>query len=226
MNKPDFHEMAAWLHEHDRASKLEGWLMTNDSDNNCSIARLDDPLSMQYEPGWPKDFNEPKFGSDQEAIEFVRSRAKSGSPWHAQAVAIHDAGIQMSIWIPDAESWLHEQILEHCSPGPWSHGLRIPPFSGDSQPCVYGDERELPLAMLDDTDQEASANVVLLAVAWELCEHLGRLVDAAVKNVRLLGTESALLRNECGRSLALLSRINRDMQKSATERYGEEGFDE
>jgi hypothetical protein len=46
MSRPDFNDLAAWLHEHDLASKLEGWLITNDSDNKCCIARLDDPSSM------------------------------------------------------------------------------------------------------------------------------------------------------------------------------------
>jgi hypothetical protein len=50
MSKPDFYDAAAWLHEHDLANKLEGWLISNDRDNNCSIARLDDPLSMHNEP--------------------------------------------------------------------------------------------------------------------------------------------------------------------------------
>ena len=80
---------------------------------------------------------------------------------------------------------LHESILEHCSPGPWHHGLRVPPFSADSQPCVYGDERELPLAMLDDTDQEASANVVLMAAAFP--QEIHHAAFATNPFLRLLG---------------------------------------
>src|SRR3990172_8668989 len=101
MNKPDFHELAAWLHEHDLASKLEGWLVTNDSDNKCCIAKLDDPSSMAGTPGWPQNFTDPQFASDDEAIAFVRRRAEAGSQWHAQAIAIHDAGVPLSLWIPD-----------------------------------------------------------------------------------------------------------------------------
>src|SRR5437868_1966096 len=107
MNKPDFYDMSAWVHQHDLASKLEGWLITNDADNICCIARIDDPSSMAGTPNWPKDFTEPKFAGDEEAIEFVRRRAKAGSPWHAQAIAIHDARIPMSLWIPDPRT-VHE----------------------------------------------------------------------------------------------------------------------
>jgi len=226
MNKPDFYEMAAWLHEYDLASKLEGWLVTNDSDNNCCIARLDDPLNMYHQPGWPQDFTEPKFASDEEAIQFVRQRAEAGSQWHAQAIAIHEARIPLSLWIPGPT--LHEQILERCSVGPWKHGLHLPGFSADSQPCVYGDERELPLAMLDEDDEEASANVVLMAAAWELCEQLCTLVNAAlaVERKQVSGTEPTKLRERCNCARILLSRIRSEVHQSATERYGEEEPDE
>jgi hypothetical protein len=222
MNKPDFNDIAAWLHKHDLASKQEGWLITNDSDNYCCIARLDDPLSMAGAPGWPHDFTEPKFASDKEAIQFVRSKAEAGSPWHAQAVAIHEARIPMSIWMTDCT--LHEQILERCSPGPWHHGLRVLPFSADSQPCVFGDERELPLAMLDDTDEEAPANVVLMAAAWELCDQLGLLINAAVASEQENESQptSVGLPKRCHDALALLSRIRGDIRKSIAGRYGEE----
>jgi hypothetical protein len=122
---------------------------------------------------------------------------------------------------PTSDRPMH-QILEHCSTGPWHHGLRVPPFSADSQPCVYGNVHDLPLAMLDDTDPDAFANVILMAAAWELCEQLGTLVDAAAENTRLRGAESTRLRNECHSTLVLLSRIRSDMRKSNVERYGQE----
>jgi len=212
MSKPDFHDMAAWLHRHDLASKLEGWLVTNDRDNVCSIAKLDDPSSMAGTPGWPQDFTEPKFASDEEAIAFVREMAATGSQWHAQAIAIHDAKIPMSLWIHDAR--LHEQILERCSAGPWRHGLHLPGFSADSQPCIYGDEREFPLAILDEDDVEAWPNVVLLAAAWELCQELSTLLDAVMDAERgeVPGKNSTVVRERCNSTLALLSRIHSDVQ--------------
>jgi hypothetical protein len=219
---PTLDSVGEWLTKYDLASKLEGWLITNDSDNVCCIAMLDDPSSMAGTPGWPKDFLYPRFGSDAEAIEFVRGRADEGSEWHARAVTIHEAMIPLSLWIPDPK--LHEQILACCSAGPWLHGLRIPPFSADSQPCVFGHGRDLPLAILDDTDPHAAADVVLMAAAWELCSQLGELTNAAVaaENDRPLGVQLVMFRCACDRAFALLSRIQGDVHKSAVERYGQE----
>lgn len=119
---------------------------------------------------------------------------------------------------------LHEQILTLCSAGPWKHGLHGLPFSAASQPCIYGDERELPLANLDADDREAAANVVLMAAAWELCEQLGALLNAAQasKGKQLTGAESILLHEQCNRAWALLFRIHNVLLQSAAERYGEE----
>jgi hypothetical protein len=119
---------------------------------------------------------------------------------------------------PEARRPMHEEILKHCSAGPWQHGIRVLPFSADSQPCVYGDERELPLAMLDDDDQEASTNVVLMSAAWELCRELGMLVDAALAAERKAGIECRKLHDRCNRTLALLSRIHSDVQQNGTEK--------
>jgi hypothetical protein len=226
MSKPNFFEMAAWLHEHDLGSKLEGWLVTNDSDNICCIPRLDDPLSMYHQPGWPNDFTQPKFASDEEAIEFVRRRAAAGSRWHAQAITIHDGRIPMSLWLPDRT--LSEQILERCSAGPWRHGLYAPGFSADGQLCIYGDERELPLAILHEDDDEANANIVLLAASYELVEELGLLLAVldGTNLATLPDAEALKVRKRAASTLSLLSRINGDMQQSIAERYGEEQADE
>jgi hypothetical protein len=51
--------IAAWLKKYDLASKQEGWLLTNDSEDRYSIARIDDPQAS-IEDGWPLDFSEPK----------------------------------------------------------------------------------------------------------------------------------------------------------------------
>lgn len=91
---PSSEDIAAWLTQYDQASKLEGWLLTNDARDHYCLARLDDPSSLLDTPGWPADFVEPRFVSDAAAIAFVRHRAQAGSRWHAEALAIHLA------WIP------------------------------------------------------------------------------------------------------------------------------
>jgi hypothetical protein len=61
-----------------------------------------------------------------------------------------------------------------------------------------------------------------------LCQELSTLVVAvfAVEREKAPGTESPELREQCDSALALLSRINRDIQKSIAERYGKEERDE
>ncbi len=221
-----------WFRGYDHTAKLEGWLLTNDSNNYYCIARLDDPRNVAGIPDWPADFIEPKFQNDEEAVEFVRGKAAAGSQWHAQSLAIHDARIPVRQAANSGNLPLSRQltgaILEHCSAGPWRHGLRLLPFSADSQPCVYGDERELPLAMLVEDDREASANVVLMAAAWELYQELGLLVSAALAagEAELPRTASSKLQRRCNSALALLTRIRSDIEKSSAERYGEEQADE
>jgi hypothetical protein len=231
MSQPDINDVAAWLHEHDLASKLEGWLLTNDRDDRYTIAKIDDPQAW-IEAGWPLDFTEPKFQWDEDAVAFVRRRTAAGSEWHAQAIAIHDARIPLGRAAGLADSspnrLRHDEILEHCSAGPWRHGLHIPGFGADSQPCIYGDERELPLAILDEDDQEARANVVLMAAAWELCQQLSNLVDVVFDSgwAKLPGDEARDVREQCNGALALLSRIRGDVQKSTAEPYRDEEDDE
>lgn len=113
---------------------------------------------------------------------------------------------------------LHEAILQHCSPGPWQHGVRLPPFSGDVQPCVFGREHELPLAMLDDTDANAAANVVLMAAVWALCNQLGALLQAVWESED--GTATATVREECGRTSNLFVAIHDDVDRSIAEQCG------
>src|SRR5205807_4352664 len=126
---------------------------------------------------------------------------------------IHEARIPMSLWLPDPT--LHEQILERCSAGPWRHGLHIPGFGADRQPCIYGDERELPLAILDESDKEASANVVLMAASYELVEDLGLLLVVFYDTglAILPGDAAKKMRKQSKSAMSLLSRINGDIQK-------------
>lgn len=231
MTKPNDCDITTWLNEHDLASKLEGWLITNDSEDLYCLARLDDPLSLEGTPGWPKDFVEPKFDSDEEAIEFVRHRGRAGSAWHAEALAIHEAKIpvysrfcdaQGSSVSPSYATRILEEILDHCSAGPWRHGLHVLPFSADSQPCVFGNERELPLALLDEDDAEAASNVVLLAAAWELCRQLGLLLDAATPTAQAADDHAEKLQLQCRKVADILVRIHRDILHTTAERYGKE----
>jgi hypothetical protein len=117
---------------------------------------------------------------------------------------------------------LYEQILAAVSAGPWSHGLYLPGFSADSEPCIYGDERKLPLARLDAADEEAAANVVLMAAAWELGRELGRIVAAADAAHAATGPELHELHRACRPAHALLSRIHEDLRCTTVERYGKE----
>lgn len=232
MTKPNDCDITTWLNEHDLASKLEGWLITNDTDDCYCIARLDDPLSLEGTPGWPKDFIEPKFSSDAAAIKYVRCQAMAGCAWHAAALAIHEARIPvLSRFRTPPESSLPPvspartlgEILARCSAGPWQHGLQVLPFSADSQPCVLGDERELPIATLDAEDEESSANVVVMAAAWELCRQLGLLLDSAMPTSQTAGNHAIKLQSQCQKAADLLARIRRDIHRTTAERYGKEG---
>lgn len=234
MAEPNYSTITTWLNEHDLASKLEGWLITNDSDDLYCLARLDDPLNLAGTTGWPEGFIEPKFGSDQEAIEFVRYQALAGSAWHAEALAIHEANIPVYSRFRQAHGFsvspfytarILEEILVRCSAGPWQHGLQVLPFSADSQPCVFGNERELPLALLDLDDAEAESNVVLMAAGWELCRQLGLLLHAAMQTALVPGSHAKKLQSQCQQAMELLARIHRDIGCTTAERYGKEGDD-
>lgn len=215
MDKPPYNLIRDWFNAFDGAAKLEGWLLTNDSDNNYCIARLDDPLNMAGVSEWPRDFTEPKFQDDEAAVEFVRRKAAGGSQLHAIALAIHEAGIPVARADPSFDRPIHEYLLEQCSAGPWQHGLHLPGFSADSQPCIYGDERQFPLAILDKDDHEAWANVVLMAAGYELCQELSKLVDVWVDSnlAMTLGDEAFEVRQGCNSALALLSRIKNDLER-------------
>lgn len=70
-----------WPHRAANMAIEEGWLLTNDSLERVTIARLDDPEGVEG-----LDFTEPKFGTDQAANDFVVKRALEGSHVHLLAV--------------------------------------------------------------------------------------------------------------------------------------------
>jgi hypothetical protein len=79
--KPDDH----WAPYNEQAL-VEGWFMTNDSNNRAVIAKVDDP------PAWtdpPLNYTKPKFESDDKAIEHVIAKAMQGSSMHAFALLLH-----------------------------------------------------------------------------------------------------------------------------------------
>jgi hypothetical protein len=111
-------------------------------------------------------------------------------------------------------------VIDHCSPGPWQHGVRLPPFSTDEQLCVYGREHDLPIAMLDDTDPKATANVVLMAAAWELHRELHALLRSAssVSPTSHPSESEMEVRNEFERAQLLLLRIQHEMELSLADK--------
>jgi hypothetical protein len=111
-------------------------------------------------------------------------------------------------------------VLHHCSPGPWQHGVRMPPFSTEEQLCVFGREHDLPIAMLDDTEPKVSANVVLMAAAWELYQQLhALLMSASSVSPASHPSESGMqVRNEFERTQLLLLRIQHEMELSLADK--------
>jgi hypothetical protein len=216
-------DVAAWRSRYDLASKREGWLITSDSRQCYVIARLDDTTAW-IEDGWLLDYKEPKFVSDEAALAFVRQRALAGSSWHAKALKIHGAQIAPATTseAPGDAGSLAAEILANCSAGPWQHGLELPAFSADSRPCVYSNERSL--AALDEENDTARANAVLLAAAYELCQELGQLISVLfASGLAELSAEVVLTaRRQAKRGLALLSRIHQDLRKTASQRHGQE----
>ncbi len=57
------------------------------------------------------------------------------------------------------------------TPDPWIEGTYLLPGSADGQPCIYGDERELPLVVFDADDPEAAGNCRLMSLAGALLEN-------------------------------------------------------
>lgn len=64
------------------------------------------------------------------------------------------------------------------SPGPWIEGVYLPCGSADGQPCIYSDERDLPLVVFDSDDVEAAGNCRLMAHADALLAEVSKLADA------------------------------------------------
>jgi hypothetical protein len=138
----------------------------------------------------------------------------------------HSPNSQSHSNVPTGTRRLDNQILRHCSAGPWQHGLHVLPFSADSQTCVFGNERELPIACLDSEDEESAANVLLMAAGWELCRQLGLLLDATTQTIAVPGNNPTKLHSQCQNAADLLHRIHRDIHQSTAERYGKECEDD
>ncbi|HMP71548.1 MAG TPA: hypothetical protein PKA76_19535 [Pirellulaceae bacterium] len=88
-------DVSRWCDLYQDAAMREGWLITNDADDVCIIAKLDDPSSMVDTEDWPEDFTEPVFANDEEAETFVRSLAEAGSFMHKQAWVLACSRIQL-----------------------------------------------------------------------------------------------------------------------------------
>lgn len=67
------------------------------------------------------------------------------------------------------------------TPGPWTVDHYLPGQSGDGQLHICGDERRIPLAVLDPDDIEAEANARLIAAAPEMLEALRQITAYVVE---------------------------------------------
>jgi len=84
-----------WTDQQANTAIDEGWLLTNDSKDRVTIARLDDPKSVAG-----LSFTEPVFDDDAEANEFVVSRALVGSKTHMLAVFLQGYNVDddLQVW--------------------------------------------------------------------------------------------------------------------------------
>lgn len=78
-----------WPIEFDLQSKKEGWILTNGSpidnmEERYYIAKLDDPSSVDE-----LDYDEPKFRFDEDAQQYVVSRAGEGSKLHLYVLFLY-----------------------------------------------------------------------------------------------------------------------------------------
>jgi hypothetical protein len=85
-----------WTANNHLVALKEGWILTNNSDEQYIIAKVDDP------PAWPEheagllDYDQPKFEYDDDAEEFVRSRAAQGSETAQLALSLVGENIEYS----------------------------------------------------------------------------------------------------------------------------------
>lgn len=78
-----------WTRELSAQACAEGWDLFDDVDYGVQIQRLDDPSSIEG-----LGFTEPRFESDDFAIECVRNNAKQGMILHEIAIAFHDSNLE------------------------------------------------------------------------------------------------------------------------------------
>lgn len=67
-----------WTNDHTKAASAEGWNIFDSDTRGLEIQRVDDP----------EDRAEPRFAGDGEAVEWVKARAREGSPLHILALEI------------------------------------------------------------------------------------------------------------------------------------------
>jgi hypothetical protein len=101
-SKVDLKPFDFWSEADDDAATREGWILTNDSNNRVHIARLDDPAGAICNP--PLNFHEPKFVSDDAALEHVGEYASRGSILHLKALFLAGHPIDGPVWFLEAPS--------------------------------------------------------------------------------------------------------------------------
>lgn len=77
-----------WCKKYHDQAKREGWIITNNSQDEYCISKIDDPPEWILDDGSRLDYTEPKFKSDDEAVDYVMARAREGSEMHGLAWAI------------------------------------------------------------------------------------------------------------------------------------------
>ena len=70
-----------WPQRYNMQAMREGWLLTSDSENRVTIAKLDNPIDIP-ELG----YDEPKFATDREANAYVFKQARNNHNCHILAI--------------------------------------------------------------------------------------------------------------------------------------------
>lgn len=81
-----------WTATDEREARREGWVLTNDSFERMTIARLDDPASYD-----DLDYEFPVFNNDTEAIAFVVNAALNGSRHHMLAIYLQGFPVRQEL---------------------------------------------------------------------------------------------------------------------------------
>lgn len=76
--------MKKWPPKHDRAAWLEGWNVFLCDDNKIHIQLVDDPSAWEWYEDSDSNVKQPVFATDDDAITFVKTRAKDQDGVHAR----------------------------------------------------------------------------------------------------------------------------------------------